>query len=99
MIGQKSGEIINILSIGGKHGYPSRTAYCASMLNISENDTGGILDPANLLEKIIGEIRRGKRTNREGALELTCHCHVYKPVRAERLLRMLVRSHDPRCPG
>jgi hypothetical protein len=48
--------------------------------------------PANLVEKVIEEIRRGKKTIKEGALELTrpCHCGIYNPVRAERLLRRLV---------
>jgi len=47
--------------------------------------------PANLVEKIIAEIKRGKKTFREGALELTrpCHCGIYNPVRAEHLLRRL----------
>jgi len=48
--------------------------------------------PANLVEKIIAEIKRGKKNIQEGALELTrpCHCGVYNPVRAERLLQRLV---------
>jgi hypothetical protein len=48
--------------------------------------------PANLVEKTIVEIKRGKKTFREGAIELTrpCHCGIYNPVRAERLLRRLV---------
>jgi 3-oxoacyl-[acyl-carrier protein] reductase len=32
---QKSGKIINISSTGGKHGYPARTAYCASKFGVS----------------------------------------------------------------
>ena len=48
--------------------------------------------PANLVERIVGEIKRGKKSYREGALELTrpCHCGIYNPIRAERLLRTLV---------
>jgi hypothetical protein len=48
--------------------------------------------PANLVERVIVDIKRGKKTPREGALELTrpCHCGIYNPVRAERLLRRLV---------
>jgi len=48
--------------------------------------------PANLVEKVIWDIKRGKKTYREGALELArpCHCGIYNPIRAERLLRKLV---------
>jgi hypothetical protein len=48
--------------------------------------------PANLVERVIAEIKRGKKTMREGAIELTrpCHCGIYNPVRAERLLQRLV---------
>jgi hypothetical protein len=48
--------------------------------------------PANLVEKVVAEIKRGKKTMREGAVELTrpCHCGIYNPVRAERLLKRLV---------
>jgi hypothetical protein len=48
--------------------------------------------PANLVEKVVAEIKREKTTFREGALELTrpCHCGIYNPIRAERLLRKLV---------
>ncbi len=48
--------------------------------------------PANLVQRVIAEIKRGKKTLKEGALELTrpCHCGIYNPVRAERLLRRLV---------
>jgi hypothetical protein len=47
--------------------------------------------PANLVERVIVEIKRGKKTPREGALELTrpCHCGIYNPIRAEHLLRRL----------
>jgi hypothetical protein len=48
--------------------------------------------PVNLVEKTVGDVKRGKKTYREAALELTrpCHCGIYNPVRAERLLRRLV---------
>jgi len=48
--------------------------------------------PANLVSRIIAEIKRGKKNFREGALELTrpCHCGIYNPVRAEHLLKRLV---------
>lgn len=48
--------------------------------------------PANLVERVIAQIKRGKKSLREGALELTrpCHCGIYNPIRAERLLRRLV---------
>jgi len=48
--------------------------------------------PANLVERVLTQVKRGKKTLREGALELTrpCHCGVYNPVRAEQLLRRLV---------
>jgi hypothetical protein len=48
--------------------------------------------PANLVERVIVEIKKGKKTLQEGALSLTrpCVCGIYNPVRAERLLRKLV---------
>jgi hypothetical protein len=48
--------------------------------------------PANLVEGVISEIKRGKKTLREAALELTrpCHCGIYNPIRAEHLLRRLL---------
>jgi len=48
--------------------------------------------PANLVEKTVMDIKRGKKTVQEGAAELTrpCHCGIYNPVRAERLLKRLV---------
>lgn len=48
--------------------------------------------PANLVEKTVWEIKKGKKTLHEGALALTrpCHCGIYNPVRAEQLLRSLV---------
>jgi hypothetical protein len=48
--------------------------------------------PANLVERVIAQIKRGKKSPREGALELTrpCHCGIYNPVRAEHLLRRLL---------
>jgi len=53
---------------------------------------GHAMVPANLVEKVIVEIKRGKKTVKEAALELTrpCHCGIYNPVRAESLLRRLV---------
>ena len=49
--------------------------------------------PANLVEKTIAEVKRGKKTFKEGALELTrpCHCGIYNPIRAEQLLRRLLQ--------
>jgi 3-oxoacyl-[acyl-carrier protein] reductase len=35
MIRQRGGKIINICSTAGKHGYPARTAYCASKFAVS----------------------------------------------------------------
>ena len=48
--------------------------------------------PVNLVEKMVAEIKRGKKSYREASLEITrpCHCGIYNPVRAERLLRRLV---------
>jgi hypothetical protein len=48
--------------------------------------------PANLVERVLTEIKRGKKSLREGAAELTrpCHCGIYNPVRAERLLHRLL---------
>jgi hypothetical protein len=48
--------------------------------------------PANLVEKTVWEIKKGKKILRDGALALTrpCHCGIYNPVRAEQLLRRLV---------
>ena len=48
--------------------------------------------PANLVEKTVADIKRGKKTVQEGAIELTrpCHCGIYNPVRAERLLKRIV---------
>jgi hypothetical protein len=48
--------------------------------------------PANLVERVISQIKRGKKSLREGALELTrpCHCGIYNPIRAEHLLGRLV---------
>lgn len=52
---------------------------------------GHAMVPANLVEKVLREIKRGKKTCREAALELTkpCHCGVYNPARAEKLLKRL----------
>jgi hypothetical protein len=48
--------------------------------------------PANLVERVLVQIKRGKKSLREAALELTrpCHCGIYNPVRAERLLVRLL---------
>jgi hypothetical protein len=48
--------------------------------------------PANLVERVLVQIKRGKKTAREGAVELTrpCHCGIYNPMRAERLLTRLL---------
>ncbi|MFA5026655.1 MAG: hypothetical protein WC713_02180 [Candidatus Methylomirabilota bacterium] len=48
--------------------------------------------PANLVERVLVQIKRGTKSLREGALELTrpCHCGIYNPVRAERLLARLL---------
>ena len=48
--------------------------------------------PANLVERVLTQVKRGKKTLREGALELTrpCHCGIYNPIRAERLLGRLL---------
>lgn len=48
--------------------------------------------PANLVERMIVQIKRGKKTVRDAALELTrpCHCGIYNPIRAEKLLRSLL---------
>ena len=53
---------------------------------------GHAMVPANLVEKLLREIKRGKKTYREAAVELTrpCHCGVYNTVRAEKLLKRLV---------
>ena len=48
--------------------------------------------PANLVEKTLWEIKKGRKTLRQGALELTrpCHCGIYNPARAEQLLQRLL---------
>jgi hypothetical protein len=48
--------------------------------------------PANLVKRIIGKIRRGKKSIREAAMELTlpCVCGIFNPVRAEYLLKRWV---------
>jgi hypothetical protein len=53
---------------------------------------GHAMVPANLVERMLREIKRGKKTCHEAATELTrpCHCGVYNPVRAEKLLKKLV---------
>lgn len=53
---------------------------------------GHAMVPANLVWQMIGEIKKGKKSFPEAALELTkpCHCGIYNPARAEKLLRQLV---------
>jgi len=53
---------------------------------------GHAMVPANLVLRMVGEIKRGQKNFKEAALELTkpCHCGIYNPVRAEKLLRKLV---------
>jgi len=53
---------------------------------------GHAMVSSGLVEKVVMEIKRRKRTYREGALELSrpCHCGIFNPVRAERLLRRVV---------
>ncbi len=48
--------------------------------------------PANLVEKVIIEVKRGKKSLKAAALEMTrpCHCGIYNPLRAEHLLRRLI---------
>jgi hypothetical protein len=48
--------------------------------------------PANLVERVITEVKRGKKSLKEAALEMTrpCHCGIYNPLRAEYLLRRLI---------
>jgi len=48
--------------------------------------------PANLVEKIIADIKKGKKSYEEAGQELAkpCHCGIYNPVRAAKLLRKLV---------
>jgi hypothetical protein len=45
--------------------------------------------PANLIESMIVEIRQGKKSMKEGALELPrpCVCAIYHPIQTERLLQ------------
>jgi hypothetical protein len=52
---------------------------------------GHAMVPANLVERVLRQIKRGKKSCREAALELTkpCHCGVYNPARAEMLLKRL----------
>ena len=53
---------------------------------------GHAMVPANLVLRMVGEIKKGGKSFQEAALELTkpCHCGIYNPVRAEKLLRRLV---------
>lgn len=52
---------------------------------------GHAMVPANLVEKMLREIKQGRKGYRQAAVELTkpCHCGVYNSVRAEMLLRRL----------
>ena len=53
---------------------------------------GHAMVSAGLVERVVREIKQGKKTYREGTLELSrpCTCGIFNPVRAERLLRRLV---------
>lgn len=53
---------------------------------------GHAMVPANLAERLIRQIKRGKKTYRQAAEELArpCHCGIFNPVRAAKLLRKLV---------
>ena len=53
---------------------------------------GHAMVSSGFVEKIVKDIKRRKKTYREGALELSrpCHCGIFNPVRGERLLRRLV---------
>ncbi|HYB21171.1 MAG TPA: hypothetical protein VEH09_09585 [Thermodesulfobacteriota bacterium] len=64
---------------------------CEEVLQLTTMCGHGMV-PANLVGKTIAEIKRGKKTFKEGALELTrpCHCGIYNPIRAEQLLRRLL---------
>ena len=48
--------------------------------------------PANLVEKLIVEIKKGKKNCEEAGQELArpCHCGIFNPARAAKLLRTLV---------
>jgi hypothetical protein len=48
--------------------------------------------PSNLIEKIIKDIKKGKKSYKEAGEELArpCHCGIFNPVRAATLLRKLV---------
>lgn len=53
---------------------------------------GHAMVPANLVEQVIRQIKRGKKTYRQAAEELArpCHCGIFNPVRTAKLLRKLV---------
>ncbi len=48
--------------------------------------------PANLLEQVIWDIKKGKKSCEEAGRELArpCHCGIFNPVRAAKLLERLV---------
>ena len=53
---------------------------------------GHAMVPANLVLRMVREIKKEKKSFQDAALELTkpCHCGIYNPARAEKLLRRLV---------
>lgn len=53
---------------------------------------GHAMVPANLVLRMVREIKKEKKSFQDAALELTkpCHCGIYNPARAEKLLRQLV---------
>jgi hypothetical protein len=46
----------------------------------------------NLVKEMLRQVKRGKKTPKEAALELTkpCQCGVFNPKRAEELLKRLL---------
>ncbi len=75
---------------GGIHGKTKRLPV-PEILEVTTM-CGHAMVSAGFVEKVVMEIKRRKKTYREGALELSrpCHCGIFNPVRAERLLRRLV---------
>ncbi len=53
---------------------------------------GHAMVPVNLVLRMVSEIKKERKSFQEAALELTkpCHCGIYNPARAEKLLRRLV---------
>ena len=53
---------------------------------------GHAMVSVNLVNRVIVRIKKGKMSFKEAAIELTrqCHCGIYNPYRAEKLLRKLV---------